>query len=68
MDITRKQFTNVERAGATNAPRNTFLNLPAYPPTNLKMVVRPNFDTLYSSALLVEQIDLNGPVRAIGAG
>ena len=31
---------------------NTFANLPAFPPADLKVVVRPNFDTLYSSAWL----------------
>ena len=31
---------------------NTFANLPAYPPADMKVVVRPNFDTLYSSAWL----------------
>jgi len=33
-------------------PPNTFNNVPEYPPANLKVVVRPNFDTLYSSAWL----------------
>jgi hypothetical protein len=31
---------------------NTFVNVPEYPPANFKGVVRPNFDTLYSSAWL----------------
>ena len=31
---------------------NTFVNLPAFPAADLKVVVRPNFDTLYSSAWL----------------
>jgi hypothetical protein len=53
MDITRKQFTNVE-AGKENfkGPMNTFVNVPEYPPANFKGVVRPNFDTLYSAAWL----------------
>jgi hypothetical protein len=29
---------------------NTFTNLPSYPPADVKIVVRPNFDTLYSIA------------------
>jgi hypothetical protein len=31
---------------------NTFSNAPAYPPGNLKLVVRIKFDTLYSFAWL----------------
>ena len=31
---------------------NTFQNFPAFPPADFKAVVRPNFDTLYSSAFL----------------
>ncbi|MBL8674447.1 MAG: DUF1254 domain-containing protein, partial [Rhodospirillales bacterium] len=54
MDVTRKQLTNVERhaAGGIAAPPNTFANIPAFPPADMKAVVRPNFDTLYSSAWL----------------
>ena len=53
MDITRKQFTNVE-PGKENfkGPMNTFVNVPEYPPANFRGVVRPNFDTLYSAAWL----------------
>jgi hypothetical protein len=52
MDITRKQLTNVEHAEGINAPMNSFANIPAFPPADMKVVVRPNFDTLYSSAWL----------------
>ncbi|MGE5213985.1 MAG: DUF1254 domain-containing protein, partial [Nitrospirota bacterium] len=52
MDITRKQLTNVEHAEGINAPMNSFANIPAYPTADMKAVVRPNFDTLYSSAWL----------------
>jgi len=31
---------------------NTFVNIPAYPSADMRVVVRPNFDTLYSSAWL----------------
>ena len=51
MDITRKQFTNVEPAKGISAPMNTFANIPAYPAADIS-VVRPNFDTLYSSGWL----------------
>ena len=52
MDITRKQLTNTEHAEGINAPMNTFANIPAYPTADMKAVVRPNFDTLYSSGWL----------------
>jgi hypothetical protein len=53
MDITRKQFTNVQ-PGKENfkGPMNTFVNVPEYPPADFKGVVRSNFDTLYSSSWL----------------
>lgn len=60
MDVTRLQTTNIE-AGKEfgKGPMNTFSNIPAYPPADMKMVVRPNFDTLYSSGW----VDLTqGPV------
>ena len=31
---------------------NTFANIPAYPTADMRVVVRPNFDTLYSSGWL----------------
>jgi hypothetical protein len=54
MDVTRKQSTNIEGAGQKPgfAPMNAFSNWPAFPPADLKIVVRPNFDTLYSTAFL----------------
>ena len=52
MDITRKQLTNAERHEGLSAPMNTFANIPAYPTADMKAVVRPNFDTLYSSGWL----------------
>jgi hypothetical protein len=53
MDVTRKQLTNVEPGtGGLGGPPNTFVNIPTYPPADMKVVVRPNFDTLYSSAWL----------------
>ncbi len=53
MDVTRKQFTNIE-AGKEfgKGPPNTFVSVPEYPPANFKGVVRSNFDTLYSIAWL----------------
>jgi hypothetical protein len=53
MDLTRKQLSNVAKVGAgISAPMNTFANVPEYPTATMKVVVRPNFDTLYSSAWL----------------
>lgn len=53
MDITRKQLTNIEPGKeAGKGPMNMFNNLPEYPPANFRDVVRPNFDTLYSTAWL----------------
>jgi hypothetical protein len=52
MDLTRKQLTNVATAQGIAAPPNTFANVAAYPTADMKTVVRPNFDTLYSSAWL----------------
>src|SRR5580704_2775307 len=52
MDITRKQISNIEPGKGFGGPMNSFVNIPQYPPANLKTVVRPNFDTLYSSGWL----------------
>src|SRR5215475_1515075 len=52
MDITRKQLTNVEHAEGINAPMNSFANIPAYLTADMRAVVCPNFDTLYSSCWL----------------
>jgi len=35
-----------------SAPMNAFANIPVYPTADMKNVVRPNFDTRYSSAWL----------------
>ena len=52
MDVTRKQLTNVVKEEGFQGPMNTFVNLAEFPASNMKVVVRPNFDTLYSSAWL----------------
>jgi len=53
MDVTRRQLTNVE-AGKSEigGPMNMFNNVPAFPAADMRVVVRPNFDTLYSSGWL----------------
>ena len=53
MDVTRKQLTNVEPGkGSIGGPMNMFNNIPTFPTADMRVVVRPNFDTLYSSAWL----------------
>ena len=52
MDITRKQISNIEPGKGFGGPMNSFVNIPAYPTADVKVVVRPNFDTLYSSGWL----------------
>jgi hypothetical protein len=53
MDLTRKQFTNIEPGKEFGkGPMNMFVSVPQYPPANFKGVVRSNFDTLYSIAWL----------------
>jgi hypothetical protein len=62
MDITRKQMINLDPKTSpygAGAPANAFLHVRSFPPANARTVIRPNFDTLYSSAWL----DLtSGPV------
>jgi hypothetical protein len=48
MDVTRKQLTNVEPGKGIGAPMNNLFSIPTFPTADMKQVVRPNFDTLYS--------------------
>jgi hypothetical protein len=53
MDITRRTTTNVAPGKIPGlGPANMFNNFAAFPDADFKAVVRPNFDTLYSSAWL----------------
>jgi hypothetical protein len=52
MDVTRKQLTNVEPGKGVGAPMNALFNVPAFPTAEMRQVVRPNFDTLYSFGYL----------------
>lgn len=64
MDVTRRQATNVEAGKAPGrGPMDTFVHFRAFPGANFKDVVRPNFDTLYSSAW----IDLTGGPMVVSA-
>ena len=60
MDLTRKQLINLDpKVSQFGGPANAFTHIRAFPTADMRAVVRPNFDTLYSSAWL----DLtNGPV------
>ncbi|QJE98822.1 DUF1254 domain-containing protein [Luteolibacter luteus] len=60
MDVTRKQFINLDvKSSPFGGVPNAFTHVRAFPTADLRAVVRPNFDTLYSSAWL----DLSaGPV------
>jgi hypothetical protein len=52
-DVTRQQLTNYAEPNETGqGPPNRFINLRAFPDPKFKIVVRPNADTLYSSAWL----------------
>jgi hypothetical protein len=65
MDISRRQMTNIESGKKPGyGPMNEFANVREYPPADMKVVVRPNFDTLYSIAwldLVKEPIILSVP-------
>jgi hypothetical protein len=50
MEVTRLQGTNVEAPAGFFAPMNMFSHARKYPDASFKAVVRPNFDTLYSTA------------------
>ena len=64
MDVTRRQMTNVAPGKEFGkGPANMFVSVPEYPPADFKSVVRPNFDTLYSSAW----VDLNKEPMVVSA-
>jgi hypothetical protein len=53
MDLTRRQLTNQEPTpGGIGGPMNRFANVGEFPTAEMRVVVRPNFDTLYSSGWL----------------
>ena len=57
MNVTREQLINLDaKTSPIGGPANAFKHVRAFPDANMRAVVRPNFDTLYSSAW----IDLTG--------
>lgn len=54
MDLTRQQLTNFAEPPGTpgQGPANRFIHIREFPDPKFKIVVRPNADTLYSSAWL----------------
>ena len=60
MELTRKQLINLDpKLNPMGGPANAFTHIRAFPSADMRAVVRPNFDTLYSTAWL----DLtSGPV------
>ena len=59
MDVTRRIMTNVPAGKMPGfGPMGAFYHMRAFPDANFKAVVRPNFDTLYSSAW----VDVREPV------
>lgn len=53
MEVTRRQLTNIEAGKEPGrGPSNMFHHMRAFPTADFRVVVRPNFDTLYSSAWL----------------
>lgn len=53
MDVTRRQATNMEPGKLPGfGPSNMFNHMREFPAADYRSVVRPNFDTLYSSAWL----------------
>lgn len=64
MEVTRRQLcSNPAGAKAGHGPMGAFTHIQAFPTADFKEVVRPNFDTLYSSAWL----DLGGEPWIVSA-
>jgi hypothetical protein len=64
MDVTRRQLTNIQAGEMPGrGPMNTVSHIREFPAADFRVVVRPNFDTLYSSAWL----DLSGGPMVVSA-
>jgi hypothetical protein len=64
MDVTRKQLINSPPGTGIGGPMNAFVNIPTFPTADMKAVVRPNFDTLYSSGWLESHQGAHGALGA----
>src|SRR5262249_30554497 len=64
LETTRRQMTNAPLGVVPGrGPMNTFVHIREFPAADFRAVVRPNFDTLYSSAFL----DLSDEPRIVSA-
>src|SRR5262249_7995648 len=64
MDVTRLHSINAAPGQPIGGPPNEFNHIRAFPTADFRTVVRPNFDTLYSSAwldLTTGPVQLHGP-------
>jgi hypothetical protein len=53
MDVTRKQMLNSDpKVSIAGGPANRFTHFRTFPPLDLRLALRPSYDTLYSSAWL----------------
>ena len=53
MDVTRKQMLNADpKVSIAGGPANRFTHFRTFPPLDLRLALRPSYDTLYSSAWL----------------
>ncbi len=52
MELTRRQFTNVEQPGPAHAPMGQFIKFRSYPAVDNHTVTAPNADTLYTTVWL----------------
>src|SRR5579872_5583110 len=59
MEVTRRQQTNTLHVDLEHnlGPANAFVHRPSFPGLEDRGVVRPNFDTLYSSAWLDLEVE-----------
>ena len=65
MEESRRQLTN--GSGGLHGPTNALVHVRAYPGANDRVVVRPNFDTLYSASFIdvrAEPIVVHAPAIA----
>ena len=65
MDLTRKQSINILMPEFGKGPMNMFVNVPAYPPADLKGLVRSNYVWIIGRTK-TDQEALDGPPRPGG--